>query len=106
MKDIYVNRLMKAIQIMSAIVELQGWYTKYSIYNQDLILEKLKELNELLWMKRKNMFLALENGRISKYVFTVKNSYITAYERNNFVNTNRLVNIMNNPEDLEPTNKK
>ena len=90
-----------AIQIMSCIVEYQGWINRFKDYKQDELIKKLQEIDELLWAKRKNMFLLLENGKITKELFTRVNSEITRFEKNNFVNSIKLAIIMDNPENID-----
>ena len=108
-KLLYVDRFYKigvisreiAIQIMSCIIEYQGWINRFKDYEQDVLLEKLKEINEILWIKRKNMFILLENGIITKEQFTRVNSEITRFEKNNFVNNIKLAIIMDNPNEID-----
>lgn len=108
-KLLYVDRFYKigvisreiAIQIMSCIIEYQGWINRFKDYEQDVLLEKLKEINEILWIKRKNMFILLENGIITKEQFTKVNSEITRFEKNNFVNNIKLAIIMDNPNEID-----
>ena len=90
-----------AIQIMSSIIECEGWINRFREYNQDLLIEKLKEIDELLWLKRKNLFIDLEMGKISKNVFVKINSIIFRFEKNYYVNNLRMAVIMDNPNNID-----
>lgn len=90
-----------AIQIMSSIIECEGWINRFREYNEDLLIDKLKEISELLWLKRKNLFIDLEMGIITKEIFSKINSEISRFEKNNYVNNLRMAVIMDNPQNIE-----
>lgn len=90
-----------AIQIMSSIIECEGWINRFREYNEDLLIEKLIEIDELLWLKRKNLFIDLEMGKITKDIFIRVNSIIYRFEKNNYVNNLRMAIIMDNPQNIE-----
>lgn len=90
-----------AIQIMSSIIECEGWINRFREYNEDLLIDKLKEITELLWLKRKNLFIDLEMGIITKEIFSKINSEISRFEKNNYVNNLRMAVIMDNPQNIE-----
>ncbi len=90
-----------AIQIMSSIIECEGWINRFREYNEDLLIDKLKEITELLWLKRKNLFIDLEMGIITKDIFVRVNSIIYRFEKNNYVNNLRMAVIMDNPKNIE-----
>ena len=95
-----------AIQNMAPIIEYQAWIKKFSEYNEDILIQKLREIDELLWEKRKKLFKSLENGEISKIIFCKLNSEIIRFEKNNFVNNLRLVVFMDYPNKIDELSNK
>ena len=94
-----------ALQLMADLLEGEVWGNRFKEYRNDLLIRKLKDLYDLLWIKKQDLLVALSDGKINREVFSKLNSQLNKLAKNSINDIIKLITFLDNPEQEEEIHK-
>lgn len=94
-----------ALQMMADLLEGETWGNRFKEYRNDLLIRKLKDLYNLLWIKKQDLLFALSDGKINREVFSKLNSQLNKLAKNSINDIIKLITFLDNPEQEEEIHK-
>ena len=94
-----------ALQLMADLLEGEAWENRFKEYRNDLLIRKLKDLYDLLWIKKQDLLVALSDGKINREVFSKLNSQLNKLAKNSINDIIKLITFLDNPEQEEEIHK-
>ena len=94
-----------ALQLMADLLEGEAWGNRFKEYRNDLLIRKLKDLYDLLWIKKQDLLVTLSDGKINREVFSKLNSQLNKLAKNSINDIIKLITFLDNPEQEEEIHK-
>lgn len=85
------------LQMMADLLEGEGWINRYEKHKNDLLMKKLRELFELMCIKKQDLLYALSSGKINREQFGKLNSQLRNFWIKSMEEIIELITILDNP---------